>query len=122
VADGLNVSRIGQSQSQGARHCAGPPSPRDHPAAHCLVERIKHLVPFGLVQTGGNPPNQPDSTVGFYPLASDTIAHNSRPIMSVQYTDRIAGTNTVKWVSPSLTLSGVVRLAGGNCSTPGRSS
>jgi hypothetical protein len=61
VADGLNVSRMGQSQ--GARHCAGPQSPRDLPASHCI--------------------------------ASDIIAHNSRPIMSVQYTDRIAGTNTV---------------------------
>jgi hypothetical protein len=63
VADGPNVSHLGQSQSQGARYCAGPQSPRDLPAAHCLT--------------------------------SDIIAHKSRPIMSVQYTDRIAGTNTV---------------------------
>ena len=37
-----------------------------------LVDRIRHLVPRRLGQTGGNPPSLPDSNVGFYPLGFDS--------------------------------------------------
>ena len=40
-------------------------------------------------------------------LACSTIAHNTIPIMSVQYTDRIAGTTTV--ISNTV-ISGLTRL------------